>query len=196
MKILIATKNPAKAREVRTFLGEGFKLVSLFDFSNAPDVEETGKTFEANSLLKARTYFEWSGLPSISDDGGLEIDYLNGEPGVLSRRWPGHEASDQELIDIALKKLKGVPKEKRTAHLRTVGTFYDGTNTLVETASIDGYIVEEYPGKCEPGYPFRSIFWIPQFHKLYQDLSHEEHDAVNHRRIVYTKLRNDIMQLI
>ena len=205
MKLLIATKNPGKAREIREFLGKDFKPVTLADL---PDVEETGKTFEENSLLKAKKYFEWfyaqqgSSLYNkddpcigcIADDGGLEIDFLKGEPGVKSRRWPGYEATDQELIDIAIEKLKEVPWEKRTAHLRTVGTFYDGRNILTETAAVDGYIVEEAPSYCEKGYPFRSIFWIPKFNKLYQDLTDKEHQEVNHRRTVYSKLGHSILR--
>lgn len=211
MKILIATKNPGKAREIKTFLGNGFELVSLADFSDStefldglkhrqettpiPDVEETGETFEENALLKARTYFQWSKTPSIADDGGLEIDYLNGEPGVLSRRWPGYEATDEELIEMALKKLEGVPEENRTARLRTVGTYYDGKNTLSRTAAVEGYIAEDYCGHCEKGYPLRSIFWIPKFNKLYQDLTHEEHEEINHRKVVYGQLAQDIAAL-
>lgn len=195
MKILIATKNPAKAKEISIFLGNGFEIFSLFDFPDAPNIEETGKTFEENALLKARSYFEWSGVPSVADDAGLEVDYLNGEPGVKSRRWLGYEMTDQEMIDTALEKLKDIPREKRTARLRTVGTFFDGSNILSETASINGYIVEEQKIKCEPGYPFRSIFFIPRFGKLYQDLNKEEHDIINHRKVVYNKLAADILAL-
>ena len=195
MKILIATKNPGKAREMKSFLGSGLETVSLVELPDAPDVEETGNTFEENALLKARFYFDWSGIPSIADDAGLEIDYLNGEPGVLSRRWPGYEATDEELIEMALKKLEGVPKERRTAHLRTVGLYYDGENTLSRTASVEGYITEDYCGYCEKGYPFRSIFWIPKFNKLYQDLTHEEHEEMNHRKVVYGQLAADILAL-
>lgn len=195
MKILVATKNPGKLKEILKYMGEGFELVSLADFPEAPDVNETGTTFEENALLKAKAYFEWSGIPAASDDAGLEIDYLHGEPGVLSRRWPGYEASDQELIDMALDKLKGVPPERRTAHLRTVGCYYDGAHTLMESEAIDGSIIEERPENCEKGYPFRSIFWIPQFKKIYQELTHEEHEAVNHRRKAYGRLREKILQL-
>src|SRR5688572_5276477 len=105
MKILVATKNPGKAREINSFLGNSFEVVSLDNFPDAPDVKETGETFEENAVLKAKKYFEWSGIPTVADDSGLEIDYLVGEPGVLSRRWPGYEATDQELIDMALKKM-------------------------------------------------------------------------------------------
>jgi XTP/dITP diphosphohydrolase len=205
IKILIATKNPGKAREIKDFLGSNFEFVSPSDFKDVPDVEETGKTFEENAALKATKYFEWAGIPAIADDAGLEIDFLNGEPGVKSRRWPsfaeatagklGKEKTDQELIGLALDKLKGVPRGKRTAHLRTVGVYFDGKNILTETAAIDGYITEEQTTECQPGYPFRSIFWIPKFEKLYQDLTHEEHEQVNHRKVVYGKLVDKILKL-
>ncbi len=193
MKILIATKNPAKLKEIEKYLGDNFEKVSLP--SDTPDIEETGKTFLENATLKARAYFKLSGIPAVADDGGLEIDALNGEPGVLSRRWPGYEATDQELIDMALSKLKDVPWDKRTAHLRTVGVYYDGRDTLHVQGSIDGYIVEKQTAPCEKGYPFRSIFLIPRFNKLYQDLTNEEHEQINHRRFVYSELGKQILNL-
>jgi len=199
MKLLIATKNPGKAREIKAFLGRSadwrIELVSLLDLFDAPDIEETGKTLEENAVLKARAYFEWSGTPCVADDAGLEIDFLNGEPGVKSRRWLGYEMKDQEMINTALDKLKGVPIEERTAHLKTVGAYFDGKNILTETAAIDGYITEEQTAECEPGYPFRSIFWIPEFNKLYQDLTYEEHEQINHRKVVYQKLAEKILWL-
>ena len=195
MKILIATKNPGKSKEIEKYLGDNFEKVTLANFPNAPDIEETGKTFLENAILKAKAYFEWSGIPTVSDDGGLMIDALNGEPGIMSRRWPGYEATDQELIDMALLKLKDVPQDKRTAHLRTVGAYYNGKNTLNVKGSIDGYIVEKQMAPCENGYPFRSIFLIPKFNKLYQDLTYEEHDEINHRKMVYNQLARDILNL-
>src|SRR3989344_7137692 len=193
MKLLIATKNPGKAREIKQFLGKDFDIISLPDLPDAPDIEETGKTFEENAILKAKAYFEWSSIPSVADDAGLEIDFLNSEPGVKSRRWLGYEMKDQEMINTALDKLKGVPMEKRTAHLRTVGAYFDGKNILTETSAIDGYITKEQTAECEPGYPFRSIFWILQFNKLYQDLTHEEHEQINHRKVIYSKLADIIL---
>jgi len=205
MKILIATKNPGKVREIKFFLGSGFEAISFSELVDAPDVEETGKTFEDNAILKAKKYFEWSGIPTVADDSGLEIDYLNGEPGVKSRRWPsfaeasagklGREKTDQELIDMALERLKGVPREKRTAHLVAVGAYYDGKNLITERGSTDGYIVEEQKAQCEPGYPFRAIFWMPRFDKLYQDLTPEEHNQINHRKLLYKKLVKTILKL-
>jgi len=195
MKLLIATKNPGKLREIKEFLDNDFELLSLGDFKSVPDVEETGKTFEENSILKARKYFEWSGIPTIADDGGLEIDFLNGEPGVKSRRWPGYEATDEELINIALEKLKGVPWDKRAARLKTVGTYYDKNGYFHTEGVIEGYIVEDKPDKWETGYPFRAVLWIPKFNKIYQDLTKEEHEEINHRKFVYGRLGREIIRL-
>jgi len=88
-----------------------------------------------------------------------------------------------------------VPIERRTAHLVAIGAYYDGKNTIIEKGSTDGRITEEQKVKCEPGYPFRAIFWMPRFGKLYQDLTHEEHEQINHRKILYKKLSNKIMRL-
>lgn len=204
MKILIATKNAGKTREFNNVLGKHFECVMLSDFKDVPDVEETGETFEENSALKAKFYFEWSGIPSIADDGGLEIDILGGEPGVKSRRWPSsteilegkaeREKTDQELIDITLEKLKGVPQDKRKVKLRTVVTYYDGNHVISDSQSIEGYITEGEPPPCESGYPFRAIFWIPKFKKLFQDLTDEEHKSINHRRRAIENVVNKILR--
>jgi len=119
---------------------------------------------------------------------------------VLSRRWPAPgerlpylEKTDDELIDLALAKLSGIPEQQRTARLRVVGAYVDNVRTLTETAAIEGRIVSVRPTECERGYPFRSIFLVPRFGKLFKDLTHEEHEAVNHRRVVYLALRDRIM---
>jgi len=195
-QILIATKNPGKLREIREFLGNDFELLSLGDLNDAPYVDEIGSTFEENSILKAKLFFEWFKMPTIADDGGLEIDFLNGEPGVKSHRWPGYEATDEELIKMALEKLHGVPWEKRTARLRTVGTYCDAHGYFHTTGAIDGYIVEKEPERFEPGYPFRAIFWVPKFNKVYQDLTTEEHEDINHRKSIYSQLSKEILRLI
>jgi XTP/dITP diphosphohydrolase len=190
MRLLIATKNPAKFDEMRQFLGS-FSLVPLP--RNAPDIAETGATFEENAVLKARAYFDRYHIATVADDGGLEIAALGGEPGVYSRRWPQadetmpyREKTDDELIELALAKLEGAAD--RSARLRVVGAYYDGTRTLTATAAIDGVIATERPDSYEKGYPFRSIFLVPQFGKLFRDLTLEEHEAINHRRAVYSEL--------
>ena len=112
-KLLIATHNPAKFSEIKYFLKDlPFKIVSLKDLKIKEDVKENGKTFKENAVKKAKHYGQKSGLLTIADDGGLEIDYLNGAPGIHSRRWiNGKRAGDKELIKHTLKLLKGVPLE-------------------------------------------------------------------------------------
>ena len=121
-KLLVATSNPAKFKEIKYFLSDlPLKIVSLKDLKVKERVEEDKDTFEENAIKKALFYAKKSNLPTIADDGGLEIDVLGGEPGVKSRRWiGGKEASDEKLIDYTLRKLKGVPSEKRGAQLRAV----------------------------------------------------------------------------
>lgn len=203
MKILIATKNAGKVREFREVLGDKFECVALGEIGSAPDVEETGKTFEENAFIKARTYFEWSGIPAIADDGGLEIEALGGEPGVKSRRWPSSpkervlkDKTDQEMISLALEKLKGVPWGKRQARLRVVVAYYDGKRVISDSQYIEGYITEGEPLACEPGFPFRAIFWIPEFKKLFQELTDEEHRTVNHRRRAIKNVANKILKTL
>lgn len=182
-KLLIATHNPAKLAEYKKFLaGTDFQLLSLSDLGIDDEPIENGKTFKENAELKARFYFEKSGIPTLAEDGGFGIDYLNGEPGVKSRRWPGHEASDQELIDLTLSKLRGVPKEKRTCRLIVVAAYFDGQHLTFGEGFILGSILEKADPRIQEGFPFRSLFWSTDFNKLLLDLTPEEHQAINHRK--------------
>jgi XTP/dITP diphosphohydrolase len=207
MKLLIGTKNKGKLDEMATFIGgPGFTLVGLEDVArNIPEIAETGVTMEENAIIKATAYWKWSRLPTVADDAGLEIDALGGEPGVMSRRWPTdaekargaepREKTDAELIGMALEKLRGIPEERRTARLRMVCAYHDGKRTLTETAAIEGRIIgyPTQPVVCTPGYPFRSIFWVPQYGTTYELLTPDQHEAVNHRREAYGKLRKLIL---
>ena len=191
-KLFIATTNPGKLREFK----EGFadleiELLSLKDFSDISSVEETGATFEENAILKAKHGIEHTGLPTIADDGGLEVDALGGKPGVHSHRCidPERIASDDELIDHILKNLEGVPKEKRTAQLRVVCVFNNGDFFHTVTTAIKGVIVEERPERYEAGFPYRALLYIPKYQKLFGDLTQVEHDEINHRTKAIQELK-------
>jgi XTP/dITP diphosphohydrolase len=162
-KLLIATTNKGKISEYREIFKEldiSLELVTLKDLDINMDVEESGRTFEENAVLKAKFYFNLSSLPTLSDDAGLEIDYLNGEPGVHSRRWPGYRATDDELMNLALEKLKGVPEDKRGAQLRAVvGLSFPGEEKVYAFEGVlRGRIAQKPFRKTLAGYPFRSIF--------------------------------------
>jgi len=165
-KLLIATTNKGKVLEYTEIFKNyaiPVELITLKDLNINQEVEEDGSTFEENAIKKAKFYHNLSKLPTLSDDAGLEIDYLNGEPGVNSRRWPGYRASDEELMKLALEKLEGVPKEKRSAQLRAVVglIFPEEEKVYTFEGVLRGMIAEKPFSKTLAGYPFRSIF-IPK----------------------------------
>lgn len=186
-KLLIATHNPAKLRDMSDTLKplteKGLQILSLSDLNIEDDPEETGKTFLDNAKLKAEFYGNLTGLPTISDDGGLIIDILNGEPGVKSKRWLGRDAKDEELIEYAFKRLEGISSEKRTAQFTTCLYFYDPEtkNYFYEIESIAGRIADKPAIQPTPGYPYRSLFVVQKYNKLYDHLTNEEHEDINHR---------------
>lgn len=192
MRLLLATTNPAKLRDLRAVFGVlDAELVSLADVASAspPTIEETGTTFPENAVLKARGYARHFGIPAVADDGGLEIDALGGKPGIYSRRWPGREASDEELIAYAMERMAGIPKARRGARFRTVVAFAtpEGEATTQE-ADLPGRIAEAVHPKRVRGYPFRSIFFLPDIGKYAVELTDEEQERLSHRRRAFTAL--------
>lgn len=185
MRILIGTSNPGKAVELAGYLEPlGFEVLTLADLDLKP-VEETGETFEENAVLKAKAYAAASGLPTLADDAGLEVDALGGAPGVRTHRWLGEDVTDLKLFIAILDRLRGVPAPKRTARLKVVLALArpDGTVMTVSRAA-EGAIVEEgeaRPDKIVPGYPFKSLLRLEANGKLYCDLTEEEHEEHNHR---------------
>lgn len=185
--ILIATHNPAKFNELKKglkiLINRGISLISLKELNINSNPEEIGNTFEDNAILKAKYYASLSRLPTLADDGGLIIPILNNEPGVKSRRWLGRESTDQELIDYTLQRLKGYPKDKRTAYLQVCLCLYDPQNNimLIETEKIKGYIATKESKKPTNGYPYRALFMVDKFNKYYDEMAEEEHNLINHR---------------
>lgn len=192
--LLLATTNRAKREELffglQPLVQKGFKVVTLNDLDIADDPEETGTTFLANAQLKAEFYGKLTSLPTLADDGGLMIDILNGEPGVKSRRWKGYAATDQELIEFALEKLKDIPLEKRTAKLYTCLYFYHPAKNIHESEEqgVDGWIAEQASGNPTNGYPYKSLFKVKEFSEYYDQLSIEQQQQINHRFIALKRL--------
>lgn len=199
-KILIATKNLGKIEELKKFLEDlPFQIISLKDLNIVDDVEETGKTYEENSQKKALFYAKRSGLPSISDDGGLEISALDGAPGVKSRRWLGYEATDEELIEHMIKVSKMLPDNNRKAFFKTVISFAlpNGKVWSVE-GEVEGIIAKKPLLKILKGYPYRSFFYIPKIRKYYHEnqLSKNEERVYNHRYKALAKLKPIIRKVL
>ncbi len=187
-RLLIATSNKGKIAEYKEIFKEllpEVELMSLNDFGIEEYPEETEETFEGNAIIKAKFYYERSKIPTLADDGGIEIDHLNGEPGVKSRRWPGYDATDEELVQMTFEKLAGVPWEKRGAQLRAVIAIAVSKDDIHTTEGIwRGYIVENRSqvARLIPGYPFRSLFYIPETKTVMGELPFEEEARIGHRR--------------
>jgi XTP/dITP diphosphohydrolase len=200
MQLLIATHNPAKIKELSDGVHEvlpEIDIKTLEDVHISEDPEETGKTFEENALLKAKYYAQKSGLPTLADDGGIMIDALNGEPGVMSKRWLGRDATDQELIDYCLERMRGVAAGKRTARFNVVLCFFDPSinKTIIVTESIEGAIAEKQTDNWPPGFCYRAVFIVYKFRKFYGELSPAEHDQINHRLIAIRRLGKELSTL-
>ena len=189
-KLLIATTNPGKLREYKELLkGLPLELVSPKDLGIKRKPNENCQTFQENAVKKAKFYSKLTKLPALADDGGLEIDYLKGEPGVKSRRWPGYEATDQGLIDFALKRLEKVPWQKRKAQFRVIiALAIPGKEVLTFEGRKRGIILTKPRGKLIPGYPFRPIFYLPKYGKSFAELSFKEEIKIGHRRKPIKKL--------
>lgn len=201
-KLLLATTNLAKLEELKMGVSElekqGIKILTLSDVGVGDEPEETGKTFEDNARLKAIHYGNLTNLPTIADDGGIMIPYLNNEPGVKSKYWLGYEASDDKLIAFTLSNLRDCTGSKRTAYLETCLYFYNPqTNkTVFEKERIKGRIAEKRSGHPTKGYPYRAVFIVDIFNKYYDELTKEEHQEVNHRLIALKRLTKRITDLI
>lgn len=181
--LLIATSNIGKAAEYQALLmPAGIPTLTLKEVQVEGKPVEEGTTFEHNALEKARFYSKSSGYAALADDGGIMIDALHGEPGVYSRRWPGYEASDKELVDYTLERLKNVPKEKRGARLVAVLAVVtpQGVERTFE-ADIKGFITEKPFLPIPHGLPFRAVFMVESLGKVWASLSEEESRAIAHR---------------
>jgi XTP/dITP diphosphohydrolase len=191
-KLLIATKNQGKVTEFKKFLKElPFEIVSLSDLNIKEDVEEDGKTYLENSQKKALFFSKLSNLPTIADDGGIEISALNNEPGVRTRRWLGHYMSDEEIINHMLKVSKELPDNNRKASFKAIVTLaLPNGKCWSVSGEVEGEISKTPKVNFMRGYPFRSFFYLPEINKFYyeHELSKEEERIYNHRYKAVQKL--------
>lgn len=195
-QLLIATHNPGKVREYQDLLADLPLSITWLDAEKIDfEVEETGATFAENAILKARTYAELSGLLTWADDSGLEVDALDGWPGVASARHAGPEASDADRIMILLEKLKDVPFEKRTAVFRCVVALAapDGRVWTAQGSS-SGVILKAPRG--EGGFGYDPVFWVPKFDRTYAELSPAEKHAISHRGRAAQRARRILAQIL
>lgn len=181
MKLLIATHNQGKRAEYAAILGDlPLKLITLTDLDIDVEIEETGTTFEENALRKARGYAALTGLLTLADDSGLEVDALDGAPGIRSARYAGPEASDEDLYTLLLHHLRDVPDAERSARFRCVIALVwpEGREEVVE-GECEGHILREPRG--ERGFGYDPIFYVPQKGKTMAQLPMEVKNRISHR---------------
>lgn len=178
MKIIAATKNKNKLREFGEIL-KGFEIISQDEAGVDIDVEETGTTFEENSLLKARAIFEATGITAIADDSGLCVDALGGEPGVYSARYGGEGYDDEGRVQLLLKNMKEIPEEKRTARFVCAITMVGKEGIITARGECKGRI--DYSPKGENGFGYDPVFFVEKYEKTMAEISPEEKNLISHR---------------
>lgn len=190
-KIVAATNNKNKLREFKEILSPlGYQIVSLKDLGIEIEVEETGKTFEENSMLKAKAILEATGMASLADDSGLEVDALGGEPGIYSARYC--EGSDADRVAFLLDKMKDVPDSKRSARFVSAITlmFTDG-DIVTARGTCEGKIAHEPAGKN--GFGYDPIFFVESYGKTFAELSPEQKNMISHRGNALSELQRQLI---
>ena len=195
MELLIATNNKGKVREIKEILkGLDMEVFSLADKGIDVDVIEDGTTFEENSMKKASEIFKIANCITVADDSGLEVDALDGAPGVYSARYAGEGATDEEKYTKLLNELKNVPDEKRTARFVSVVAVIlpDGTKTTLR-GECEGLITREPAGSG--GFGYDPVFFVPELNKTFSEVTLEEKNQISHRGKAFKKLREYLEKL-
>jgi XTP/dITP diphosphohydrolase len=192
--LLLATTNQGKQREYRSLLqGIPFEIVTPADAGIDAEVAEIGKTFEENATLKATTLAAISGLLSLADDSGLEVDALGGEPGALSHRYAGDNATDTDRVDFLLAKLKDVPEMQRTAQFRCVIAIAEPHGRVELCSGICRGVITAVP-RGNQGFGYDPIFFVPELGKTIAEMTLEEKNLISHRARAAEQARQKLLE--
>lgn len=195
-EVIIATKNPGKAREFEhIFAPRGIAVKTLLDYPEIEDVEETGSTFEENAILKAEGVSKALNKMVIGDDSGLIVDALEGRPGIYSARYAGEDPKDdQKNLEKVLDELKGVSEEDRTARFYcALAVALPGSKTITVSGTCEGRILEEQRGSN--GFGYDPVFYVPDKSRAMAELTADEKNQISHRANALKKL-DDILDSI
>lgn len=194
-RIVFATGNAGKMREIRSILADlGLEILSMKEAGVAIDIEENGSTYEENALIKARAVAAVTKDIVLADDSGLEIDYLNGEPGVYSARYLGEDTSYSVKNANLMSRLDGVPEEKRTARfVCAIAAVLPDGREFTTRAAIEGRI--GYEEKGEGGFGYDPIFYVPEFGKTTAELTADEKNQVSHRGKALQLMKEELRKL-
>ena len=195
MKLIIATHNSDKEKELRSVLDDcPVEVMSLEQFPEIGDIEETGSTLYENAKLKADTVNRITNLPCLGDDTGLEVDALGGAPGVYSARYAGDNVSYEDNLMKLLSELRSTPSEKRTARFRTIIFYTDGERELYTQGEIQGIITKSPRGSN--GFGYDPVFYIPELKKTMAELTPAEKNKLSHRGQAMGKFRKLLLDII
>lgn len=198
-KLILASNNAKKVKEIKEILeGLPIEVKSLKDEGIDIDVVEDGKTFEENAKKKAKEIYEFllskgkKDFIVLADDSGLEVDYLNGEPGIYSARYSGEHGNDDKNNEKLLENLEGVPKEKRGAQfVCQLSLFTDKGEYYTVRGEVRGFIIESIQGKG--GFGYDPLFFYEPFNKTFGELEAEEKNKISHRGIALIKLKDTLI---
>lgn len=195
MKIVVASKNKGKAKEIHELLQDlNIEILTLNDINFDADIEETGNTFEENAIQKAETIASLCNEITLADDSGLEVDALNGAPGIYSARYAGEGASDQDKNNKLLIELENVPMEKRTARFVCVVAlkFPDGPQIVVR-GECEGRINFKPVG--ENGFGYDPLFFVPEYGMTMAEMDESFKNKISHRAMALKKLKEELTKL-
>ena len=193
-KIVIASSNKHKVSEISINIQPFFDtILSLSDFPNIGEIIEDGTTIEENSFIKSRASFKYTGLASVADDTILEVDHLNGEPGLYTARYAGEQATYNQNMDKLIKELHGVEMDMRTARFRTVISYVDGVNDFHVEGILEGKILKNKIGKN--GFGYDPIFYVDKYDKSLAQINSSLKNDISHRGLAIKKFVSKIKEL-
>lgn len=192
-KIVLATQNHDKVLEIQKLLADlDIEIVTLAQFSDVPEVVEDRDTLAGNAQKKAKVIAEFTGLPAVADDTGLEVDFLNGAPGVYSSRYSGENATYSENVDKLLAELKDVPWKKRTAKFRTIVALCANGHSEIAEGFCAGFITEAPRG--ERGFGYDPVFYVPEFDSTFAEMDLELKNKISHRGKAFLNFKRILEQ--
>ena len=196
MKIVVATSNANKIIEIKDVLKDsGYEIISMHEAGIEADIEETGSTFEENALTKARFIAKVTGETAIADDSGLEIDFLDRQPGILSARYGGEETPYSIKNNMILEKLNGVPFEQRKArYICSMAVVMKNGEEYVVTRTLEGYI--GFEAKGDNGFGYDPIFYLPEYDKTVAEIDLSLKNRISHRGKALTDLADILKKKI
>ncbi len=194
-KLVLATRNPHKGRELAQLLGDmGIKIHTLEEFPAAPEVVEDEETCEGNAVKKAREIARFTGLPAVADDTGLEVEALGGRPGVLAARYAGEGATYEDNWRKLLHELEGVPQGQRRARFITIAAIAFPSGRVETTRGVlEGRISEQPAGSS--GFGYDPVFWVPELRKTLAELTADQKNQISHRAKAFAEMRELLVRI-